>query len=58
MEKIKYYLKLFGFLLIFISVMQEESYSRQPAVAGQFYPAEPTELKNTIRSYFDKIKDR
>jgi AmmeMemoRadiSam system protein B/AmmeMemoRadiSam system protein A len=57
MEKIKYYLKLFGFLLIFISVMQEESYSRQPAVAGQFYPAESTELKNTIKSYFDKIKD-
>ena len=53
--KLKYCLLFFIFVLL-IS-MQEESFSRQPAVAGQFYPADASELKNTIKLFFDNIKN-
>ncbi len=54
--KINWCFKLFIFIILFF-IMQKESFSRQPSVAGQFYPAQPPELKTTIKSYFDKIKD-
>ncbi len=46
-------------LLFFIFFLMSNLYSnsREPIVAGQFYPAEAEELKATIKEYFDKISD-
>jgi AmmeMemoRadiSam system protein B/AmmeMemoRadiSam system protein A len=43
-------------LLLFVSACSSESYSedRQPAVAGQFYPGKPDELKRTLDELFSK----
>ena len=32
------------------------SLTRQPAVAGSFYPADPTQLHRIIRHYFDQVR--
>lgn len=44
---------LFFIILIF---MHDFLHPRIPAVAGQFYPADPKELTTTIKTYFDNIK--
>lgn len=44
--------------LFILFIMSEDSFSqtrREPVVAGQFYPADPVELKKTIKDYFDNI---
>jgi MEMO1 family protein len=49
-------LKFFILLsLIFLSIdckSQNNKIDRQPAVAGKFYPSDPTELKNELGKYF------
>lgn len=43
-------------LVLFFIFMFNNSYGRPPAVAGQFYPADAKELRNTIAQFFDNIK--
>lgn len=47
-------------LLLLVSACnsQERSVDRQPAVAGQFYPAAPEELKRTLDDLFSKAVPR
>jgi MEMO1 family protein len=51
-----YNLKIFLLLsIIFLSIdckSQNNKIDRPPAVAGQFYPSDPTELKNELGKYF------
>ncbi|MFN3550751.1 MAG: AmmeMemoRadiSam system protein B [Endomicrobiia bacterium] len=63
MSKFKFFhfieLKYVVFILFFCMI--EPSFSleeiRKPAVSGQFYPSDAKELKNTIKRYFENIKN-
>lgn len=46
----------FLFFIIF-SIMADSLFSREPVVAGQFYPADTKELKAVIKDYFDNISE-
>ncbi len=45
-------------LLFFLSACnaQENTVDRQPSAAGQFYPANPTDLENTLTSLFSQAR--
>ena len=53
-----YFFKLFIVLIVLVSSasckQQGNQIDRQPAVAGQFYPVDPTELKSTLKTLFSK----
>ena len=44
--------------ILFLLLMVEPSFgkTREPVVAGQFYPSDAKELKETIKGYFENIK--
>ncbi len=46
----------FLFFIVFF-IMSDNLIARQPAVAGQFYPASVEELSSTIKGYFDNISE-
>lgn len=54
--------KLYGFSLVVLYFLvvaincnsQTKQFDRQPAVAGQFYPADPIELKSTLKTLSSK----